>query len=167
MFEIGFFEMALIGFVLLVVMGPEKLPEVAKQLAFVIRKARLWLTNMKSEMESQTDGGLQSLREASEEMAQLNQSIAKMGKDVMADVDSVRSDVKDTITQDEEEFLDAGELDLQADMEEINQQSTEPELLDDTIAGKPEPRKAKKQRKKSESAKKTKKDSKTKAKTKK
>jgi len=38
MFDIGFFELLVIGVVLLVVMGPDRLPEVARQAAFVIKR---------------------------------------------------------------------------------------------------------------------------------
>jgi len=137
MFEIGFFEMAVIGLVLLIVMGPEKLPEVARQAAFVIRKVRLWLTDMKSEMNNQTDGGFRSLKEATDEIAQLKQSVAAMGSEVLSDVKKVGTELEESIKQAEDEFLQDTDLDTQVEMQKLNEDYQQPELLDDEVAGKP------------------------------
>ena len=40
MFDVGFWELLIIAVVALLVLGPERLPEVAKQAAFFVRKAR-------------------------------------------------------------------------------------------------------------------------------
>ena len=137
MFEIGFFEMAVIGLVLLIVMGPEKLQEVARQAAFVIRKVRLWLTDMKSEMNNQTDGGFRSLKEATDEIAQLKQSVAAMGSEVLSDVKKVGTELEESIKQAEDEFLQDTDLDTQVEMQKLNEDYQQPELLDDEVAGKP------------------------------
>ena len=38
MLDIGFFELLVVAIVLIIVMGPERLPEVAKQAAFFMRQ---------------------------------------------------------------------------------------------------------------------------------
>lgn len=81
MFDIGFFELALIGVVLLVVMGPERLPEVARQLAFVIRKARGWMYSMKAEMSMSDDPMLQELKQAKDELTDLGRDMRQLGDD--------------------------------------------------------------------------------------
>ena len=56
MFDIGFWELFIIAIVLLLVLGPERLPEVAKQAAFFIRKARNGLYRLRSEMDAEMQG---------------------------------------------------------------------------------------------------------------
>ncbi len=134
MFDIGFFELAIIGVVLLVVMGPEKLPEVARQGAFFIRKARAWLTDMKSEMDTQTDGGLGSLKEATREIAELKASLTKMGQDVMSDVDNASNQMQDSVADVENDFSG---LNPEEYFNKLVNDDVEPSLVDDDVAGKP------------------------------
>lgn len=81
MFDIGFFELALIGVVLLVVMGPERLPEVARQIAFVVRKARNWVFAIKSEMNLSDDPMMQELKKAKNELNDLGRDMRQIGDD--------------------------------------------------------------------------------------
>lgn len=141
MFDIGFFEIAVIGVVLLVVMGPEKLPEVARQGAFFVRKARAWLTDMKSEMDTQTDGGLSSFKEATREIAELKASISKMGQDVMAEVDETSNKIQDSVADVENDYAD---LDAESYFNKLINEDVEPSLVDDEVAGKPEKKVTKK-----------------------
>lgn len=53
MFDIGFWELALIGVVALVVIGPERLPAVARGLGKWFGKARYFLNSVKSEIEKE------------------------------------------------------------------------------------------------------------------
>lgn len=160
MFDIGFFELALIGVVLLVVMGPEKLPEVARQGAFFIRKARNWLTDMKSEMDTQSDGGLSSLKEATREIAELKASITKMGQDVMTEVDEASNQMQDSVADVENDFSG---LNAEEYFNKLVNDDVEPSLVDDDIAGKPEKIVAKKKPTKAPVKKETKQASSTKA----
>lgn len=135
MFDIGFFELALIGLVLLVVMGPEKLPEVARQGAFMVRKLRTWLTGMKAEMNAQSPEGMASLQQAKREIAELKSSLSQMGQDVMTEMEGIGEDMQSSVADIEDELLEMenGYYD--------SEQATdyaEPELLDDEVAGKPE-----------------------------
>lgn len=89
MFDIGFWELAVIAIVLLLVMGPERLPEVAKQLAFLIRKARQGLYRIRSEMSDEINGTpLDDFQKARQEMADFKNDIKRLGKDF---VDSAES----------------------------------------------------------------------------
>ena len=141
MFDIGFFELALIALVLLVVMGPEKLPEVARQGAFMVRKLRTWLTDMKSEMNAQDSEGMASLKQATREIADLKASISQMGQDVMTEVESAGEEVQNSVAEVEDELL---ELDNQSYFEALVNEDVEPQLLADEVAGKPEEKPSKK-----------------------
>ena len=83
MFDIGFFELLVIGVVLLIVMGPEKLPEVAKQAAFFVRKARQGMFRLRSEMREELEGTpFADFQKAQQEIADLKRDIRQMGSDL-------------------------------------------------------------------------------------
>ncbi len=65
MFDIGFWELILVGLVALLVFGPERLPRVAKEAALWIRKGRSMVASVKSEIdhELQLQELQQTLRE--------------------------------------------------------------------------------------------------------
>jgi len=83
MFDIGFWELLIIAVVLMLVMGPERLPEVAKQAAFLLRKARQGMYRLRSEMQSELDQtGLADLDGARQEMASFKNDMRQMGRDL-------------------------------------------------------------------------------------
>ena len=83
MLDIGFFELLVIAIVLLLVMGPERLPEVAKQAAFFIRKARQGMFRLRSEMRSEIEGTpFADLENAKREMTDLKNDIRQFGRDL-------------------------------------------------------------------------------------
>lgn len=51
MFDIGFWELVMIGIVALLVFGPEKLPGLARTAGFWVGKARRQFSQLKSELE--------------------------------------------------------------------------------------------------------------------
>lgn len=53
MFDVGFSEMLLIGVVALLAFGPDRLPKLARELAFWIRKVRGTLATVRSEIEQE------------------------------------------------------------------------------------------------------------------
>jgi sec-independent protein translocase protein TatB len=50
MFDIGFWEMVLVGVVALLVFGPERLPRVARETALWVRKARSVVASVKQDI---------------------------------------------------------------------------------------------------------------------
>lgn len=53
MFDIGFWELMLVGVVALVVLGPERLPVVAKKVGRMIAKGRRQLSELQRELEQE------------------------------------------------------------------------------------------------------------------
>ena len=51
MFDIGFIEMLVIGLILLLVVGPERLPEVARTVGGWVHQAKSYMDSMKSELD--------------------------------------------------------------------------------------------------------------------
>lgn len=83
MLDIGFFELLVVAIVLIIVMGPERLPEVAKQAAFYIRKARQGMFRLRSEMQNEMEGTpFADLQQAKQEMADFKNDIKQFGRDL-------------------------------------------------------------------------------------
>ena len=83
MFDIGFWELLIISVVLLLVLGPERLPEVAKQAAFFVRKARQGMFRIRNEMRSELgDDPFQGLSEARREVNNLKNDVKQFGRDL-------------------------------------------------------------------------------------
>ncbi|HWP00995.1 MAG TPA: Sec-independent protein translocase protein TatB [Methylococcus sp.] len=55
MFDVGFMELVLVGLVALLAFGPERLPRVARQAGFWLRKARTTLAAVKAEIEHEME----------------------------------------------------------------------------------------------------------------
>jgi len=83
MFDIGFWELLIIAVVLLLVMGPERLPEVAKQAAFLIRKARQTMYQLRNEMQEEIDDtAFSDIDKARQEMADLKNDFRQFGREL-------------------------------------------------------------------------------------
>lgn len=67
----------------MLVMGPERLPEVAKQAAFLVRKARQGMYRLKSEMQSEMDATpFGDLQKARDEISNFKNDIKQFGRDL-------------------------------------------------------------------------------------
>ena len=65
MFDVGFWEMMLIGLVALVVFGPDKLPRLVREVSLWVRKAKMVVSSAKSEIDQELQ--LYELRQSFEE----------------------------------------------------------------------------------------------------
>lgn len=93
MFDIGFWELLVIAVVLLLVMGPERLPEVARQAAFLVRKARQSMYRLRNEMQGEMDGTpFVDLRAAQQEMRDFKNDMRQFGSEL---ADSAQNNGKD------------------------------------------------------------------------
>ncbi len=82
MFDIGFWELCLVGLVSLIVIGPERLPKAARIAGFWVGKTRNMVQNVKSEIrqELQAEELRQTLKEQQaklEEFEKLKDNLAK------------------------------------------------------------------------------------------
>lgn len=69
-------------------MGPERLPEVARQAAFLIRKARQGMFRIRNEMRSELEGTpFEDLENAKREMSDLKNDIKQFGRDLADSAD--------------------------------------------------------------------------------
>lgn len=69
MFDVGFFELMLIGIVMLLVVGPERLPKVARTAGLWLGKARSMVASVKADIDREL--AADELKKALEKQAQL------------------------------------------------------------------------------------------------
>ncbi|MCF6225424.1 MAG: Sec-independent protein translocase protein TatB [Xanthomonadales bacterium] len=75
MFDIGFTELALLMLIGLLVLGPERLPRVARTLGLYLRKARSAWGNVKQSIEAELDAD--ELRKALSEVQEQTKSVGE------------------------------------------------------------------------------------------
>jgi len=100
MFDMGFAEMLVIGIVALIVIGPERLPSVARSAGKWFAKIRNFVSSVKNDVEREfkTDelkkilekqqDELQSLKEA------MNSTNSSESKSIKDEIDSIAKDIK-------------------------------------------------------------------------
>ena len=86
MFDIGFFELLLIGTVALLVLGPERLPRAARTLGLWMRKARASWYSMRAELEREfaDDELKRSLAATRAELADARKALTDGGRELAA-----------------------------------------------------------------------------------
>ena len=87
MFDIGFFELLVIGVVALVVLGPERLPKAARYAGLWVRKARAQWYSVKAEFEREV---------AADDM---RRSIGDPARDLRDQVDGLGQELRQTASE--------------------------------------------------------------------
>lgn len=89
MFDVGFAEIFLLGLVGLIVLGPERLPAVARTLGSLMRKARASWASLRSTIEAEI-----AEAEIAKPLKEVGEEIKQIGKDLKPDLPDVNSIVK-------------------------------------------------------------------------
>lgn len=100
MFDVGFWELAVIAIVALLVLGPERLPRAARTAGLWIRKARQTVSSMKAEIEREID--MEDLKKV-------------VDQDTVESLQEFKRDVEDATTLDKDDLPKAEDLDLPGD----------------------------------------------------
>ena len=103
MFDIGFSEMVVLAVVALVVLGPERLPKVAKQAGAWMGKLRRYVDDVKSDINRQME--LTELRN-------LKSQLTDAAKDIETSIGSTVSEVQ-TSFNDVQQSLEGGSVDIE------------------------------------------------------
>lgn len=92
MFDVSFFELAVIGLVALLALGPERLPGAARTLGALLRRARTSWFNLKSELERELDADAlrRPFGEAQREMEQPFDLLGRSLREVSQSLDPNR-----------------------------------------------------------------------------
>ncbi|MGB5062872.1 MAG: Sec-independent protein translocase protein TatB [Candidatus Competibacter sp.] len=94
MFEIGFWELALIGVVAMIVVGPERLPGLARTAGLWLGKARRMLADVKAEVDRELQ--LEELKHTLRQQGDLNGI-----KDLANRVQSLRQEIQEELEDDD------------------------------------------------------------------
>jgi len=91
MFDMGFTEMMLIGIVALIVIGPERLPGVARTAGKYFGRLKRFMTTVRADVEQElrADELRQILAQQQKELDTLKDSISDAGKEIDEQVDTV------------------------------------------------------------------------------
>ena len=95
MFDIGFSEMVVLAVVALVVLGPERLPKVAKQAGLWMSKLRRYVDDVKSDINRQME--LSELRNLKTQVTDAAQELQTSMQSTVSGVQSQLEDVQKSI----------------------------------------------------------------------
>ena len=89
MFDIGFSELMVIGVVALIVIGPERLPKVARTLGHLLGRAQRYVSDVKSDINREMQ-----LDELKKLQTQVTDSARAMEESVRSEYESARSAIE-------------------------------------------------------------------------
>jgi sec-independent protein translocase protein TatB len=98
MFDIGVTKIALIGAVALLVIGPEKLPKLARTLGALLGKAQRYVSDVKAEVSRSME---------LDELKKMKESMEGAARDVQSAVNDAQSSVQTAATDFEKDWADA------------------------------------------------------------
>ena len=96
MFDLGISKMALIGAVALVVIGPEKLPRVARTVGTLLGKAQRYVNDVKAEVNRSME--LDELRKMKDSVESAARDVRTSASDFESNLNSEASGVKDALS---------------------------------------------------------------------
>lgn len=103
MFDVGFWEICLIGLVSLLVIGPEKLPAAARIAGFWVGKTRNVVASVKAEIKEELQE--EEMRQILKEQASLEEefkNVLEDGSDTVKDVTSSIKSLSEDVTNTDE-----------------------------------------------------------------
>jgi sec-independent protein translocase protein TatB len=98
MFDVGFSELVVIALVALVVVGPERLPRVARTLGALLGRAQRYVNDVKADIEREVDlDELKSIRSTFQDAAKsVQDSVKQVGEELHAAGDSLNKSISGT-----------------------------------------------------------------------
>lgn len=89
MFDIGFFELCIIGVVALLVLGPERLPRAARTAGMWVGRAKRMVSQVKRDIDDELrQEELHELREAKESLSKTRESMNSFQQELNQQVDT-------------------------------------------------------------------------------
>lgn len=99
MFDFSFAEMLIVGIVALLVIGPERLPTVARKVGTYVARMRRFVSNVRTDVEREfrTDELQRMLKQQQDELRSLKDVVNEARHD--ADLDSIKQDVEQVVDE--------------------------------------------------------------------
>lgn len=101
MFDIGFSELFVIGIVALVVIGPERLPRVARTAGHLFGRMQRYVSDVKADINREIElDDLRKMRDEFKDAAQsVEQDVQQVGRSMHEEVDELRKIASPDLTQ--------------------------------------------------------------------
>ena len=137
MFDVGFSEVVIIAIIALVILGPERLPKVARTLGFWVGKARRMVADVKSDIDREMrESELTDLRKLGDEISEVKNEVQSAAGEVADDtgVESVVESIKrsaDDIQSSVSDVTATDDLTQSAESESLMDDSTDISLNKD------------------------------------
>ena len=95
MFDVGFSELIVIALVALIVIGPERLPRVARTLGALLGRAQRYVNDVKADIQREVDlDELKSLKSTFQDAAKsVEQSVNQVGEELQATGESLNQSI--------------------------------------------------------------------------
>jgi len=85
-FDVGFWELAIIAVIALLVIGPERLPKAARTAGLWVGRARRMVTDVKADIDREIrEGDLAELKNAGEELKKTQSAVESAGAQIIED----------------------------------------------------------------------------------
>jgi sec-independent protein translocase protein TatB len=85
-FDVGFWELAIIAVIALLVIGPERLPKAARTVGLWVGRARRMVTDVKADIDREIrEGDLAELKKAGEELKKTQSAVESAGAQIIED----------------------------------------------------------------------------------
>ena len=128
MFDVGFWELAIIAAIALLVIGPERLPKAARTAGLWVGRARRMVTDVKADIDREIrESDLGELKKAGEELKKTQSDIKSAGVKIIED--SELGELKKT-----GEELKAAKSEFESVGEELKAAKSEAESVDTNLA---------------------------------
>ena len=86
MFDVGFWELAIIAVIALLVIGPERLPKAARTAGLWVGRARRMVTDVKADIDREIrESDLAELKKAGEELKKTQSTLESAGAEIIED----------------------------------------------------------------------------------
>lgn len=95
MFDVGFSELVVIALVALIVIGPERLPRVARTVGALLGRAQRYINDVKADIQREVDlEELKNIRDTFQEAAKsVEESVTKVGQELQAAGESLNQSI--------------------------------------------------------------------------
>ncbi|MET0089328.1 MAG: Sec-independent protein translocase protein TatB [Candidatus Thiodiazotropha sp.] len=100
MFDVGFWELGLIALVALIVIGPERLPKVARTVGMWLGRGRRFVANVKADIDREIKA--EELKEILEKQKKMANPVHEILEETQQDLDRIKQDVSTSVQQTEE-----------------------------------------------------------------